>query len=346
MRGHLLLVTAYAIIVAVCSLSPFPSSTDHWISHDPHTDPAHIAHPTDSHTAILKTHESHTAPPTVGHTISKTHVSTGVHLPSPTHKIDDSTVHSLQSKVSDTSHDATLEPTHHENMADIQGHDATLEPTHHENMADIQGHDATLEPTHHENMADIQGSHTVLPPDDEIITSNIRAYLSEPAIQYSLLESKAVHITCFSKSGPLPIQYQLFINGLMREEKLVHKPESANFTIPMRPGIQIDLKCKAISPYLHLEKSSESVTLRGGDPEESAGTPEEAADKKEKYTGLEHLIPLQYILTSVTPEVLARNSLVLTICGPIFLVLLVIFIFVSYFRCRKEHRRTYRTAII
>ncbi|KAM3922506.1 uncharacterized protein RB166_011670 isoform 5-T5 [Leptodactylus fuscus] len=328
MRGHLLLVTAYAIIVAVCSLSPFPSSTDHWISHDPHTDPAHIAHPTDSHTAILKTHESHTAPPTVGHTISKTHVSTGVHLPSPTHKIDDSTVHSLQSKVSDTSHDATLEPTHHENMADIQGHDATLEPTHHENMADIQG------------------SHTVLPPDDEIITSNIRAYLSEPAIQYSLLESKAVHITCFSKSGPLPIQYQLFINGLMREEKLVHKPESANFTIPMRPGIQIDLKCKAISPYLHLEKSSESVTLRGGDPEESAGTPEEAADKKEKYTGLEHLIPLQYILTSVTPEVLARNSLVLTICGPIFLVLLVIFIFVSYFRCRKEHRRTYRTAII
>ncbi|KAG8565129.1 hypothetical protein GDO81_012725 [Engystomops pustulosus] len=169
-----------------------------------------------------------------------------------------------------------------------------------------------------------------------------RDSVSEPIIHYSLLVNNTMHITCFSESGPLPLRYKLFINDKLRQEKVVYSPVAANFTISMTPGTQVYLNCTAISPTG--EKSSKNETLRVGDPDDSSTTPEEGeTDQKDKDTGLEYLIPLQYILTSVTPDVLGRNNLVLIICGPILLVLLVIFIFVSYLRSRKEHHRELET---
>ncbi|KAG9468693.1 hypothetical protein GDO78_022141, partial [Eleutherodactylus coqui] len=55
-------------------------------------------------------------------------------------------------------------------------------------------------------------------------------------------------------------------------------------------------------------------------------------DQKDKETEPEHLIPLQYILTSVSPEILQWNTLVLITCGPIILFLLVTVIVISYLR--------------
>ncbi|XP_075702213.1 uncharacterized protein LOC142666146 [Rhinoderma darwinii] len=158
--------------------------------------------------------------------------------------------------------------------------------------------------------------------------------LSTPTIHYnSLGGGNAMHITCFSKSGPLPIRYQLTISDHILQEKNVTKSEPANFTIEMTPGTQGNLNCKAISQTGE-KKSSKIVKLNipVDIPVEEAKT-----DKKDdKDTGPEHLIPLQHILTSVTPEVLQWNTMVLNICGPVILSLLVIVLIITYLRSQKE----------
>ncbi|KAM4033515.1 uncharacterized protein ACNLHF_020424 [Anomaloglossus baeobatrachus] len=70
---------------------------------------------------------------------------------------------------------------------------------------------------------------------------------------------------------------------------------------------------------------------------DSTGVAEETEiDQKDKDTGPEYLIPLQHILTSVTPEVLDWNNLLLMICGPVVLIILVIVITISYLPRRNN----------
>lgn len=120
----------------------------------------------------------------------------------------------------------------------------------------------------------------------------------------------------------------------MLPEKVVHKSEPANFTIAMTPGTQVSLTCTAISATG--EKSSSNVTLSVHKDDFAVAVEEADPDHKDKDTGPEHLIPLQHILTSVTPDVLEWNTLLLITCGPIILFLLVIVIIVTYLRVKKE----------
>ncbi|XP_073537327.1 uncharacterized protein [Phyllobates terribilis] len=158
--------------------------------------------------------------------------------------------------------------------------------------------------------------------------------LSKPIIKCSLLANNTMHITCFSESGPLPIRYQLFLSDRMEEKKVLNKSEPAQFIINMSPvsGAELYFNCTAISPTG--EKSSNNLTLR---MDNSPPIAEEAkTDNKDKDSGLEYLIPLEHILTSVTSEVLKWNKLLLIICGPIFLIILVIIVTISYLRSQKE----------
>ncbi|XP_073444277.1 uncharacterized protein [Dendrobates tinctorius] len=158
--------------------------------------------------------------------------------------------------------------------------------------------------------------------------------LSKPIIECSLLANNTMHITCFSETGPLPITYQLFLSDKMEDMKVLNKSEPAKFIINMSPvsGAELYFNCTAISPTG--EKSSNNLTLR---MDNSPVIAEEAkTDHKDKDTGPEYLIPLEYILTSVTSEVLKWNKLLLITCGSIFLILLVIIVTISYLRSQKE----------
>ncbi|XP_056406140.1 uncharacterized protein LOC130297567 isoform X2 [Hyla sarda] len=165
------------------------------------------------------------------------------------------------------------------------------------------------------------------------VQSQLMGSLSKPTI-YHNLHGNTTHITCFSKSGPLPIRYQFFLNDYMEQEKIVDKPEPASFTIPMTPGTQVLLKCTAISATG--EKSSSKVSLVAIQPDDS---PADDAETDHGRDGPDHLIPLQHILTSVTPDVLEKNKLVLMICGPLILVYFVLFIVFSYLRGQKEQKK-------
>ncbi|XP_075071312.1 uncharacterized protein LOC142160282 [Mixophyes fleayi] len=159
--------------------------------------------------------------------------------------------------------------------------------------------------------------------------------LSKPIIKYNSLHHNTMHITCFSKYGPLPIQYELILGEKKVQEFTVHIKEPANFTILMTPGTNVQvLKCKARSNSSVQESSD--IVLQSIEDDTPKGEDEE--DDEDKDSGPKHLIALHHILTSVGPQVQKRNMLLLLVCGPTILFVLVIVIIVTYLRNRREHR--------
>ncbi|XP_071968384.1 uncharacterized protein [Engystomops pustulosus] len=359
MRLHFLLLTACAITSAdVSTTGGSTKIEEHSTIHVSHP-VVSVVHQTFSSSQNLQDVTSHGSGPVVS-VVHRTFSSS--------HNLQDVSSHGADPVVSVVHQ--TFSSSRNQEDVSSHGADPVVSVVHRtfstsQNLQDVSSHGAdpvvsvvhrTSSSSH--NLQDVS-SHGVGPGSDGFpvggLLGNLMAHapqdpkhgsgrdsVSEPIIHYSLLVNNTMHITCFSESGPLPLRYKLFINDKLRQEKVVYSPVAANFTISMTPGTQVYLNCTAISPTG--EKSSKNETLRVGDPDDSSTTPEEGeTDQKDKDTGLEYLIPLQYILTSVTPDVLGRNNLVLIICGPILLVLLVIFIFVSYLRSRKEHHRELET---
>ncbi|XP_066442361.1 uncharacterized protein [Eleutherodactylus coqui] len=228
----------------------------------------------------------------------------------------------VTSHVLDTVNHTALPPEGHKNTSET--HEVHKDPP------ETHGNHTAPPPKSHENTSETRGTHMPLSPEVHKDPPETHGSLSKPTIEYNLLDGNAMQITCFSKSGSLPIRYQLFLYNRMLEEKVVSRPVAAHFTFPMTPhyGPQVYFNCTAISPTG--EKSSNNLTIPVADS--TVGPEDVEVDQKDKETEPEHLIPLQYILTSVSPEILQWNTLVLITCGPIILFLLVTVIVISYLR--------------
>ncbi|XP_053308782.1 uncharacterized protein LOC128470961 [Spea bombifrons] len=178
----------------------------------------------------------------------------------------------------------------------------------------------TLEQTH------FSSTHPTTKPQ-KALSSNQDA-LSKPNITLKSLHNKALQISCFSKSGVLPIHYSIFQNGLLLKNVTVHTREPANFIIKMVPVDTAVHKCTAESGAD--VKHSDELTVRSS-PEEAESTMPSEKDRTEDNEGPKHIIALNHILTSVKPQVQHLNTILLSVCGPIILMVLGMFIIVNHF---------------
>ncbi|XP_069808165.1 uncharacterized protein [Dendropsophus ebraccatus] len=331
--GHLTTHVASQAATNANPTSAFHGSKDrittHVLSHAAtDANPTSAFHGSTYHITHVSSHAPTDANPT-----SASHVSTDHIIPThvPSHAATDANPTSVPPSLT-TKHLPTHVPPQAPTNANptSASHVSTDHITHVPSHAATDANKPTAPPADHiTTHALSQGS----PTEVHKSIAKPQGFLSKPAIHYNVLGNTVMHITCFSKSGPLPIRYQLFINDHIQHEKVVSKSEPANFTIPMTPGTQVHLNCTAIGPTG--EKSSSKEKLLVDKDDFPFGTEEPETDQKDKDTGPEYLIPLQHILTSVTPDVLERNTLVMIISGSIILLLMVFIKIIINLRDRK-----------
>ncbi|XP_075436121.1 uncharacterized protein LOC142472820 [Ascaphus truei] len=159
--------------------------------------------------------------------------------------------------------------------------------------------------------------------------------LSNPKMAYQIFPNHTVQISCFSESGPLPVTYSVFRDRTALVQNItLHSRLHANFTIQMIPGKRVELKCKAQSR--HEVKYSNGSAFQIDD---ETNTPMNEK-KMDEESGVNHLIKLARILTSVAPQVQHRNTIILSVCGTFIICVLVLIIIRSRFRKRRNAARS------
>ncbi|CAI9538970.1 unnamed protein product, partial [Staurois parvus] len=144
------------------------------------------------------------------------------------------------------------------------------------------------------------------------------------------------NITCISERGPQVIHYELIQGDRIVKNMTVHGKEAATFQFDYTPGPS-KIYCKARTPSGEEEMSQALIILGESPDSEDKAWEREKIDKEERDAAPKFLISLTHILTSVSQPVQDLNAIIISVCGPIILILLLL-VFLTHF-CNRRGRK-------
>ncbi|XP_072259532.1 uncharacterized protein [Pyxicephalus adspersus] len=153
-------------------------------------------------------------------------------------------------------------------------------------------------------------------------------FISVPDIRIESIHN-IFHIRCISERGPHVIHYELIQGDIVVKSMTVEGREAALFKWNITQGSS-NLYCRARTPSGE-EKLSQPLRIVG-DTRESEDKPGDKAkpDKEEREARPEFLISLTHILTSVSQPVQDLNAIIISVCGPVILVLILLILIIHF----------------
>ncbi|XP_077314774.1 uncharacterized protein LOC143935052 isoform X2 [Lithobates pipiens] len=171
--------------------------------------------------------------------------------------------------------------------------------------------------------------------------THITKSISVPNVSVEL--ANGFQITCFSDSGPEVITYELIQGDRIVKNLTVHGRKPATFQFDITPGpSKIYCRARTLSGE---EETSEPLKIEGDNPDsEDKPGDSKKSDKEEWDATPKFLISLTYILTSVSQPVQDLNAIIISVCGPIILIVLLL-VFLTHF-CNRRGRKAGSTRLV
>ncbi|XP_073463027.1 uncharacterized protein [Aquarana catesbeiana] len=163
---------------------------------------------------------------------------------------------------------------------------------------------------------------------------HITKSISVPNVRVEI--GNGFQITCFSERGPEVINYELIQGDRIVKNMTVHGRKAATFQFDITPGPSI-IYCRART-LSGEEVTSEPLKIEGDNPDSEEKPGDSKKSEKEEWDAApKFLISLTYILTSVSQPVQDLNAIIISVCGPIILIVLLL-IFLTHF-CNRRGRK-------
>ncbi|XP_040186980.1 uncharacterized protein LOC120919072 isoform X2 [Rana temporaria] len=170
--------------------------------------------------------------------------------------------------------------------------------------------------------------------------AHITKSISVPNVRVEI--GNGFQITCFSESGPEVINYELIQGDRIVKNMTVHGRKAATFQFDITPGpSKIYCRARTLSGE---EETSGPLKIEGDNPDsEDKPGDRKKSDKEEWDAAPKFLISFTHILTSVSQPVQDLNAIIISVCGPILLILLLL-VFLTHF-CNRRGRKAGSTYV-